>query len=81
MLIVLQDFKGVNMVINYDFPGNSVDYIHRVGRTGRAGRVGRAVTFFTEADGGRWVSGIRLIGCATCCSTIGCTRGYMDALC
>ena len=44
------DFKGVNTVINYDFPQTTVSYIHRIGRTGRAGRQGRAVTFFTEDD-------------------------------
>ncbi len=44
------DFKGVQMVINYDMPQSSVDYIHRIGRTGRAGRRGTAVTLFTEAD-------------------------------
>ncbi|CAH1800505.1 unnamed protein product [Owenia fusiformis] len=44
------DFKGVNLVINYDFPNSAVGYIHRIGRTGRAGRSGRAVTFFTEND-------------------------------
>ena len=44
------DFKGVNMVINYDFPTTSVSYVHRVGRTGRGKRQGTAVTFFTEAD-------------------------------
>ncbi len=44
------DFKGVNLVVNYDFPPSTVSYIHRVGRTGRAGRSGRAVTFFTDAD-------------------------------
>lgn len=44
------DFKGVNMVINYDLPQSAVSYIHRIGRTGRAGRRGLAVTFFTEAD-------------------------------
>ncbi|XP_054262312.1 probable ATP-dependent RNA helicase DDX52 [Macrosteles quadrilineatus] len=44
------DFKGVNLVINYDFPTSAISYIHRIGRTGRAGRPGRAVTFFTEAD-------------------------------
>ncbi|XP_062132489.1 DEAD box protein 52 homolog [Drosophila sulfurigaster albostrigata] len=44
------DFKGVNLVINYDFPPTSISYIHRIGRTGRAGRPGRAVTFFTQDD-------------------------------
>ncbi|KAL5478031.1 hypothetical protein EMCRGX_G024906 [Ephydatia muelleri] len=44
------DFKGVNLVINYDFPPSAVSYIHRIGRTGRAGRRGHAITFFTEDD-------------------------------
>ncbi|EDQ85958.1 uncharacterized protein MONBRDRAFT_33989 [Monosiga brevicollis MX1] len=44
------DFKAVNVVINYDFPPNATEYIHRVGRTGRAGHRGRAVTFFTVDD-------------------------------
>ncbi|KAM9348119.1 putative ATP-dependent RNA helicase DDX52 [Symphorus nematophorus] len=44
------DFKGVNLVLNYDFPTSSVEYIHRIGRTGRAGHKGKAITFFTEND-------------------------------
>ncbi|KAL7853631.1 hypothetical protein AOLI_G00204750 [Acnodon oligacanthus] len=44
------DFKGVNLVVNYDFPTSAVEYIHRIGRTGRAGHKGKAITFFTEAD-------------------------------
>lgn len=44
------DFKGVNMVVNYDFPQTTVSYIHRIGRAGRAGRRGEAVTFFTNDD-------------------------------
>uniref|UniRef100_A0A8C5LYK7 ATP-dependent RNA helicase n=1 Tax=Leptobrachium leishanense TaxID=445787 RepID=A0A8C5LYK7_9ANUR len=44
------DFKGVNMVINYDFPTSAIEYIHRIGRTGRAGHSGKAVSFFTEDD-------------------------------
>ena len=44
------DFKGVSLVINYDFPQSTTSYVHRIGRTGRAGRRGKAVTFFTEAD-------------------------------
>jgi ATP-dependent RNA helicase DDX52/ROK1 len=44
------DFKGVNLVINYDCPQTVVSYIHRIGRTGRAGRLGEAVTFVTDED-------------------------------
>ncbi|KAN0063864.1 RNA-dependent ATPase rok1 [Thecaphora frezii] len=44
------DFKGVQLVINYDFPQTVQSYIHRIGRTGRAGRKGRAITYFTKDD-------------------------------
>ncbi|KAI8643981.1 P-loop containing nucleoside triphosphate hydrolase protein [Parasitella parasitica] len=44
------DFKGVNLVINYDFPQTVASYIHRIGRTGRAGRQGEAVTYYTQDD-------------------------------
>jgi len=44
------DFKGVNLVVNYDFPQTVQSYIHRIGRTGRAGRRGKAVTYFTRED-------------------------------
>ncbi|KAM0789793.1 hypothetical protein ACM66B_006645 [Microbotryomycetes sp. NB124-2] len=44
------DFKGVKLVINYDFPQSAGSYIHRIGRTGRAGKQGRSITFFTKAD-------------------------------
>lgn len=60
------DFKGVQMVINYDLPQSSVAYIHRIGRTGRAGLKGKAVSFFTEADVPRLRSianVMRLSGC------------------
>ena len=26
------DFKGVNLVLNYDFPQTAISYIHRIGR-------------------------------------------------
>ncbi len=42
------DFKGVNLVINYDFPQSVISYIHRIGRTGRAGKNGEALTYFTQ---------------------------------
>ncbi|GMM38829.1 RNA-dependent ATPase [Saccharomycopsis crataegensis] len=44
------DFKNVNLVINYDVPTSSANYIHRVGRTGRNGMTGTAVTFYTKDD-------------------------------
>ncbi|GAB1598038.1 probable ATP-dependent RNA helicase DDX52 [Argonauta hians] len=44
------DFKGINLVVNYDFPTSAISYIHRIGRTGRAGRKGKAITFFIEDD-------------------------------
>lgn len=44
------DFKGVEVVINYDFPQSRESYIHRIGRTGRAGRKGKSITFFTRED-------------------------------
>jgi ATP-dependent RNA helicase DDX5/DBP2 len=34
-------------VLNYDYPNNSEDYVHRIGRTGRAGANGTAITLFT----------------------------------
>ncbi|WVW86549.1 ATP-dependent RNA helicase ROK1 [Kwoniella bestiolae CBS 10118] len=45
------DFRGVKVVVNYDFPQTVQSYIHRIGRTGRAGRPGKAITFFNLEDG------------------------------
>merc|ERR1719293_291637 len=42
------DVKDIKYVINYDFPNQIEDYIHRVGRTGRAGATGSSSTFFTS---------------------------------
>lgn len=44
------DIKDVSMIINYDVPRSSDDYIHRVGRTGRYDKSGIAVTFVTRRD-------------------------------
>ncbi|CAK7263331.1 ATP-dependent RNA helicase dbp2 [Sporothrix epigloea] len=41
------DVRNITHVINYDYPNNSEDYIHRIGRTGRAGAFGTAITLFT----------------------------------
>jgi ATP-dependent RNA helicase UAP56/SUB2 len=39
------DIEKINIVINYDMPGDSDTYLHRVGRAGRFGTKGLAVTF------------------------------------
>jgi len=44
------DVADIKFVINYDFPTQLEDYIHRCGRTGRAGRDGISYTFFTRQD-------------------------------
>ena len=44
------DIKGVEYVINFEFPLLCEDWVHRVGRTGRAGKNGIAVTFFGWED-------------------------------
>ncbi|ETI23909.1 hypothetical protein G647_05716 [Cladophialophora carrionii CBS 160.54] len=45
------DFRGVNVVVNYDIPTTVAGYVHRAGRTGRAGREGGVcVSFYTKED-------------------------------
>ncbi|EDV29773.1 putative ATP-dependent RNA helicase DDX5 [Trichoplax sp. H2] len=44
------DISDVKLVINYDFPNNSEDYVHRIGRTARSGKTGTAYTFFTASN-------------------------------
>lgn len=41
------DVVGIELVVNYDLPNNSQDYVHRIGRTARAGMAGRAISFAT----------------------------------
>lgn len=40
----------IAFVINYDFPYEPEDYVHRIGRTGRAGHTGTAISFADEDE-------------------------------
>ncbi|PIR76935.1 MAG: hypothetical protein COU30_05175, partial [Candidatus Magasanikbacteria bacterium CG10_big_fil_rev_8_21_14_0_10_38_6] len=46
------DVSHLGLVINFDLPENSEDYVHRIGRTGRAGRSGKAISFATPDQRG-----------------------------
>jgi ATP-dependent RNA helicase DDX5/DBP2 len=40
------DVRGLEYVVNYDFPSRLEVYVHRVGRTGRQGAGGHSYSFF-----------------------------------
>ena len=44
------DVVGIELVINFDTPGDPEDYVHRVGRTARADMEGEAITFVNPKD-------------------------------
>jgi len=45
------DVQGIELVVNYDLPDDSDNYVHRIGRTGRAGMEGHAISFATPDQG------------------------------
>lgn len=47
------DLVNVSMVINFDMPKHTEEFIHRIGRTGRAGSKGDAIAFVGPKD---WLS-------------------------
>ncbi|OOQ60580.1 ATP-dependent RNA helicase [Mucilaginibacter pedocola] len=44
------DVEGIDLVVNYDVPGDAEDYVHRIGRTARAATTGTAITFVNDRD-------------------------------
>lgn len=44
------DIENIDMVINFDVPSDTEDYIHRIGRTARAQKTGRGITFVSEKE-------------------------------
>jgi ATP-dependent RNA helicase RhlE len=56
------DVLSISHVINYDMPGSTDDYIHRIGRTGRVDKNGDALTFVTNDDADKIVALERILG-------------------
>lgn len=50
------DVVGIDLVVNFDVPGDPEDYIHRIGRTARAETTGTAITFVNNKDYRRFQS-------------------------
>jgi ATP-dependent RNA helicase DDX43 len=44
------DIDDITHIVNYDFPRNIEEYVHRIGRTGRAGRTGTSLSLLTRDD-------------------------------
>lgn len=44
------DIDRIDLVVNFDAPGEPEAYLHRIGRTGRAGHARTALTFFTPRE-------------------------------
>ncbi len=44
------DIEEIDLVINFDVPGDAEDYVHRVGRTARAKSSGVAITFINDSE-------------------------------
>lgn len=44
------DIDDIRLVINFDVPHDSEDYVHRIGRTARANNDGCAITFVSEKE-------------------------------
>jgi len=44
------DIKDIELVVNFNLPDNSEDYVHRIGRTARAGKSGKAITFVAPSE-------------------------------
>lgn len=42
--------SDIKFVVNFDFPNNTEDYVHRIGRTARAKNTGTAYTYFTTQN-------------------------------
>lgn len=55
------DVPNISHVINYDYPNNAEDYVHRIGRTARGNNTGSSYTFFTYDDYNKASELVRLL--------------------
>jgi superfamily II DNA/RNA helicase len=60
------DVDAIGLVINFDVPFNTEDYVHRIGRTGRAGHKGIAFTLVNDRDKKNWHAVERFIKQKVC---------------
>ena len=56
------DIDTIDLVINFDVPGDGEDYVHRIGRTARAEADGSAYTLVSEKEQGRFAAIEQLLG-------------------
>jgi ATP-dependent RNA helicase RhlE len=56
------DVEDIDMIINFNVPGDAEDYVHRIGRTARAESDGRAVTLIGEQEQRKFAGIERLLG-------------------
>merc|ERR1719233_723454 len=47
--------EDISLVVNFDFPNNIEDYVHRIGRTARQGRKGTSITMFNMRMDGKHI--------------------------
>ena len=56
------DIDDISMVINYDVPHDSEDYVHRIGRTARADHDGIAITLVRGKEIGKFMQIEKFLG-------------------
>jgi superfamily II DNA/RNA helicase len=56
------DIDTIDVVINYDVPGDGEDYVHRIGRTARAEAEGMAFTLISEKEQNKFAVIEQLLG-------------------
>ncbi|KAL8842083.1 MAG: hypothetical protein Q9170_000687 [Blastenia crenularia] len=55
------DLKDTLHIVNYDFPKDINEYVHRIGRTARIGNVGLSTSFYNDKDEGVAEDLVRLL--------------------